>query len=73
MVLMKLKTNLECSTETKDTVIGLPGGQTLDGLLDHVAFFGDQIIGPRHHQESFYQSRLPDRFGGSINKQWQPS
>lgn len=39
-----ISTNLERSAETEDTVVGLLGGQTLDGSLDGFALLGDQVI-----------------------------
>lgn len=40
------KTNLESSADTEDTVVGLLGGKTLDGSLDGVVLFGDQVVEP---------------------------
>lgn len=40
---------LESSAQTEDTVIGLLGSETLEGVLDGVVLLGEQIIGPVHH------------------------
>ncbi len=37
-------TNLERSADTEDTVVGLLSRKTLDGGLDDVIFFGDQVV-----------------------------
>lgn len=39
-------TNLDGTADTEDTVVGLLGRQTLDGLLDSLALLGDQVIEP---------------------------
>lgn len=38
--------NLDGTADTEDTVVGLLGRQTLDGLLDGLALLGDQVIEP---------------------------
>jgi hypothetical protein len=40
------RANLECAADTEDTVVGLLGGKTLDGLLDDLRLLGDQVIEP---------------------------
>lgn len=40
------KINLESSADTEDAVVGLLGGKTLDGSLDGVVLFGDQVVEP---------------------------
>lgn len=44
LITHNITTNLERSAETEDTVVGLLGRKTLDGGLDSVALFGDQVI-----------------------------
>ena len=39
-------TDLECSADAEDTVVGLLGRETLEGLLDDVVLLGDQVISP---------------------------
>lgn len=39
--------NLESAADTEDTVVGLLGGKTLDGLLDVLTLLGDQVVEPR--------------------------
>jgi hypothetical protein len=38
--------NLECTADTEDAVVGLLSRKTLDGLLDVLALLGDQVIEP---------------------------
>jgi hypothetical protein len=40
------ESNLESTADTEDTVVGLLGRKTLDGLLDVLALLGDQVIEP---------------------------
>lgn len=40
------KINLESSADTEDAVVGLLGRKTLDGSLDGVVLFGDQVVEP---------------------------
>lgn len=39
------ETYLEGPADTEDAVVGLLGGETLDGSLDGVVLLGDQVIG----------------------------
>lgn len=38
--------NLECTADTEDTVVGLLRRKTLDGLLDVLRLLGNQVIEP---------------------------
>jgi hypothetical protein len=44
LIIRGFSTNLECSAETEDTVVGLLGRKTLDSGLDDIALLGDQVI-----------------------------
>ena len=43
---LRYGTDLECSADAEDTVVGLLGRETLKGLLDDVVLLGDQVISP---------------------------
>lgn len=45
-----LETNLERSADTEDTVVGLLSRKTLDGCLDDVVLFGDEVVEPDSSQ-----------------------
>lgn len=40
------RSNLESTADAEDTVVGLLGGKTLDGLLDVLALLRNQVIEP---------------------------
>lgn len=42
------RANLECAADAEDAVVGLLGGQALDGFLDSLALLGNQVIIPRN-------------------------
>lgn len=41
------ETHLESAAETEDTVIGLLGRKTLDGLLYKLALLRNEVVGPK--------------------------
>ena len=41
-----VRTDLECSADAEDTVVGLLGRETLEGLLNDVVLLGDQVVSP---------------------------
>lgn len=50
IVAEELETNLERSADTEDTVVGLLSRKTLDGGLDDVVLFGDEVVEPNSSQ-----------------------
>jgi hypothetical protein len=53
------QSNLESTADTEDTVIGLLGGKTLDGLLDILALLRDQVIEPSCEVSRCFCPTLP--------------
>lgn len=53
------QSNLESTADTEDTVIGLLGGKTLDGLLDVLALLRDQVIEPNWTVSKCFGPTLP--------------
>ena len=53
------QSNLESTADTEDTVIGLLGGKTLDGLLDILALLRDQVIEPNCEVSKCFCPTLP--------------
>jgi len=57
-------TNLECAANAEDTVVGLLGRQTLDGLLDNLALLGDEIVEPRGELATEVDEKSPRATSG---------
>lgn len=53
---------LDGAAETVDAVVGLLGGEALQGLLDEVAFLLDEVVEPARREE------ISRRFEGGVGR-----